>query len=57
MFHGLEAGKRPLAPLLETSHAAMKKFLHRKLQGVWVDVGTPERLNALDQQIQQGVYA
>ncbi|HAK33266.1 MAG TPA: nucleotidyl transferase, partial [Acinetobacter radioresistens] len=26
------------------------------MQEVWVDVGTPERLNALDQQIQQGLY-
>ena len=27
-----------------------------KLQGVWVDVGTPERLEQLDQQIMQGVF-
>ena len=34
-----------------------RKISAHKLQGVWVDVGTPERLNALDQQIKQGVYA
>ena len=56
MFDGLESGKRPLAPLLKQAMQQEKISAH-KLQGVWVDVGTPERLNALDQQIQQGVYA
>ncbi|GJC32042.1 nucleotidyltransferase [Acinetobacter sp. KAM398] len=56
MFVGLESGKRPLAPLLKQAMQQEKISAH-KLQGVWVDVGTPERLNALDQQIQQGVYA
>ncbi|UIZ58694.1 nucleotidyltransferase family protein [Acinetobacter sp. SCLZS86] len=56
MFNGLESGKRPLAPLLKQAMQQEKISAH-KLQGVWVDVGTPERLNALDQQIQQGVYA
>ena len=56
MFHGLESGKRPLAPLLKQA-MQQEKISAQKLQGVWVDVGTPERLNALDQQIQQGVYA
>ena len=56
MFDGLESGKRPLAPLLKQAMQEEKISAH-KLQGVWVDVGTPERLNALDQQIQQGVYA
>ena len=55
MFVGLESGKRPLAPLLKQAMQQEKISAH-KLQGVWVDVGTPERLNALDQQIQQGVY-
>jgi MurNAc alpha-1-phosphate uridylyltransferase len=27
------------------------------MHAVWVDVGTPERLNVLDQQIKQGLYA
>lgn len=56
MFDGLESGKRPLAPLLKQA-MQQEKISAQKLQGVWVDVGTPERLNALDQQIQQGVYA
>lgn len=56
MFVGLESGKRPLAPLLKQAMQQEKISAH-KLQGVWVDVGTPERLNALDQQIKQGVYA
>ena len=56
MFNGLESGKRPLAPLLKQA-MQQEKVSAQKLQGVWVDVGTPERLNALDQQIQQGVYA
>ncbi len=56
MFDGLQSGKRPLAPLLKQAMQQEKISAH-KLQGVWIDVGTPERLNALDQQIQQGVYA
>ena len=56
MFDGLESGKRPLAPLLKQA-MQQEKISAQKLQGVWVDVGTPERLNALDQQIKQGVYA
>ena len=56
MFNGLESGKRPLAPLLKQA-MQQEKISAQKLQGVWVDVGTPVRLNALDQQIQQGVYA
>ena len=53
MFEGLEAGKRPLAPLLK---AAMleKKIAASKLTGIWMDVGTPERLNALDLMIREG---
>lgn len=53
MFEGLEAGKRPLAPLLK---AAMleKKVAASKLSGLWVDVGTPERLIALDLAIREG---
>lgn len=56
MFAGLEAGKRPLAPLLK---AAMleNKISASKLTGIWVDVGTPERLNALDSMIREGKSA
>lgn len=56
MFAGLEAGKRPLTPLLK---AAMleNKIAASKLTGIWVDVGTPERLNALDLMIREGKSA
>lgn len=56
MFAGLEAGKSPLAPLLK---AAMleNKIAASKLTGIWVDVGTPERLNALDLMIREGKSA
>ena len=56
MFAGLEAGKRPLAPLLK---AAMleNKIAASKLTGIWMDVGTPERLNALDLMIREGKSA
>lgn len=50
LFEGLPAGKRPLAPLLRQ---AMQQGLvsGTKLAQAWVDVGTPERLSELDQQI------
>lgn len=53
LFAGLPQGKTPLAPLL-------REAMHRgqvsgaKLDKAWVDVGTPERLNTLDQQIRAG---
>ncbi len=56
MFHGLEHGKRPLAPLLKQGMLD-GKISAEKMQAAWVDVGTPERLTALDLQIRQGVYA
>lgn len=55
MFAGLENGKRPLAPLLKQAMLE-QQITASKMQGVWVDVGTPERLNVLDQQIKQGLY-
>ena len=56
MFQGLETGKRPLAPLLK---AAMQnqQVAASKLVGIWVDVGTPERLTALDTAIREGKFA
>ena len=56
MFHGLESGKRPLAPLLKQG-MLNKKIQASKLQGTWVDVGTPERLAALDLDIHTGKFA
>lgn len=56
LFVGLDDGKRPLAPLLvqamQDNRASAEKML-----AIWVDVGTPERLTVLDQQIKQGLYA
>ena len=56
MFQGLETGKRPLAPLLK---AAMQnqQVAASKVVGIWVDVGTPERLTALDTAIHEGKFA
>lgn len=52
LFRGLSAGKSKLAPLLR---AAMQsnQVGGEKLNGSWVDVGTPERLQQLDQQLLQ----
>lgn len=53
LFAGLEVGKRALAPLLR---AAMQtsQVTGQHLQQPWVDVGTIERLEQLDQQIRAG---
>ncbi|MHA3892377.1 N-acetylmuramate alpha-1-phosphate uridylyltransferase MurU [Acinetobacter sp. GXMZU3951] len=56
MFAGLENGKRPLAPLLKQAMLD-GRVSAEKMQASWVDVGTPERLSALDLQIRQGMYA
>jgi MurNAc alpha-1-phosphate uridylyltransferase len=56
MFAELEDGKRPLAPLLKQAMLE-QKVSASKMNAVWVDVGTPERLMALDQQIKQDMYA
>jgi len=55
LFDGLEAGKRPLAPLLKQA-MHNQKISREKLKGAWVDVGTPERLMELDLQIREGFY-
>lgn len=55
MFSGLEQGKRPLAPLLKQA-MLQKQVSAEKMQAIWVDVGTPERLEQLDQQIKQNAF-
>lgn len=55
MFDGLEAGKRPLAPLFKQAMID-GRISAEKMQAAWVDVGTPERLSSLDLQIRQGIY-
>ncbi|MEB3752842.1 N-acetylmuramate alpha-1-phosphate uridylyltransferase MurU [Acinetobacter sp. MD2(2019)] len=56
LFHGLAEGKRPLAPILKNAMQS-HQISAQKLQAVWVDVGTPERLLALDKQIRLGEFA
>lgn len=56
MFAGLENGKRPLAPLLKQA-MQQQQVSAEKLQGIWVDVGTPERLEQLDQYIKHGIFS
>jgi MurNAc alpha-1-phosphate uridylyltransferase len=51
-FAGAQAGKLPLRPLLDQA------IENRRLHGIyypgqWVDVGTPQRLAALDDQVRQ----
>lgn len=56
MFAGLEPGKRAMLPLFKQAMLA-EKISAEKLQGVWVDVGTPARLSELDRQIYAGEFA
>ncbi|HEX5362505.1 MAG TPA: nucleotidyltransferase family protein [Fluviicoccus sp.] len=53
LFDGLSPGKAPLAPLLRQAIAA-GKVGGEYHPGPWVDVGTPERLRALDDAIRAG---
>lgn len=53
LFTGLEQGKRPLAPVLKHAMQQQKVSASKATQR-WVDVGTPERLHDLDQQIRHG---
>lgn len=55
LFEGLEWGKRPLAPLLKDA-MHHHRISAAKMAETWVDVGTPERLMQLDQQIREGQF-
>ncbi|SEL32957.1 MULTISPECIES: N-acetylmuramate alpha-1-phosphate uridylyltransferase MurU [unclassified Acinetobacter] len=55
LFEGLEWGKRPLAPLLKDA-MHNHRISAAKMAETWVDVGTPERLMQLDQQIREGQF-
>jgi MurNAc alpha-1-phosphate uridylyltransferase len=46
-FAGCEPGVRPLRPLLERA-MGVRRLSGERHDGPWVDVGTPERLAALD---------
>jgi MurNAc alpha-1-phosphate uridylyltransferase len=48
LFDGLPSGRRPLAPLLRAA-AAEGRIGATLYRGLWSDVGTPERLAALQQ--------
>ncbi|MEE4191421.1 MAG: nucleotidyltransferase family protein [Halieaceae bacterium] len=50
LFAGLAAGARPLLPLLEQAIAA-DALSGEHYAGDWEDVGTPERLAALDERL------
>ncbi|SFL84914.1 N-acetylmuramate alpha-1-phosphate uridylyltransferase MurU [Marinobacter zhejiangensis] len=52
LFETLEPGFHPLAPLLRQAMSNHQvRGLHH--QGQWLDIGTPERLAALDQHLRQ----
>jgi N-acetyl-alpha-D-muramate 1-phosphate uridylyltransferase len=53
LFADAPAGAFPLAPLLYTA-AAAGRVGGELYQGNWVDVGTPERLQALDDRLRAG---
>jgi MurNAc alpha-1-phosphate uridylyltransferase len=46
-FHGCQPGKFPLRPLLSRAIAA-RKLTGQVYRGVWLDIGTPERLAELE---------
>lgn len=53
LFEGCEAGSFPLKPRLDRALAS-GRLSGQRHAGVWSDVGTPERLAALDAQLQLG---
>jgi len=50
LFSALSPGKRPLAPLLRKA-ISNSQLSGEKFQGQWLDVGSPERLQQLNQQL------
>ena len=50
LFRGMSGGAFPLAPLLRTA-MARGRVSGEHFNGAWVDVGTPERLRALDRRL------
>ena len=54
LFANLAPGVRPLGPLLRQA-VSRGQVSGAEYAGVWVDVGTPARLNALDRHLRQGL--
>jgi len=52
-FAGFPPGRRPLLPLLRAA-AASGRLRGRLYQGLWFDIGTPERLRELDERLASG---
>jgi MurNAc alpha-1-phosphate uridylyltransferase len=50
LFHGCTPGAFPLAPLLRSAMAE-RRVSGELFTGRWLDVGTPARLQALDQML------
>jgi len=56
LFDGYRPGRQPLKPILD---AAIDRGEMRacRYDGAWIDVGTPERLEAADAMIERGVFS
>jgi MurNAc alpha-1-phosphate uridylyltransferase len=52
-FHGCEPGKFPLRPLLSRAIAA-RRLKGQVYRGVWLDIGTPQRLAELEASVGAG---
>lgn len=52
LFAGVQPGRFPLAPLLRQA-IAQGRVSGERYDGLWIDVGTPERLHALEQLMQE----
>jgi len=52
-FDGVAPGRQPLLPLLRRA-AAAGRLRGRLYQGLWFDIGTPERLRELDERLAGG---
>ncbi len=55
LFHDVRPGSFPLAPLLRTA-ATAGRVGAQEHAGEWHDVGTPERLRALDRWLRESVH-